>query len=89
MPAHSRNEFSRQQAGLSAIGTQGNSWLLGAFTKDLVFMESQRAHPGMTRNVVIPGLRSDPTELQYIHCLQRGGGVALIRTQLREGDLTF
>ena len=28
--------------------------------------------------VVIPGLRSDPTESQYIHCLQRGGRAALI-----------
>ena len=27
-------------------------------------------------------MRSDPTESQYIHCLQRGGGAALIRTQL-------
>ena len=32
--------------------------------------------------VMIPGLRSDPTESQYIHCLQRGGRAALIRTQL-------
>ena len=82
MPAHSRNEFSGQQAGLSATGTQGNLWPLGAFTKDLVLVESQRTHPGMPRNVVILGLRSDPTESQYIHCLQRGGRVALIQTQL-------
>ena len=32
--------------------------------------------------VVIPGLRRDPMESQYIHCLQWGGGAALIRTQL-------
>ena len=78
MPAHSINEFSGQQASLSATGAQGNLWLLGAFTKDLVLVESQRAHPGTPRNVVIPGLRSDPTESQYIHCLQWGGGAALI-----------
>ena len=82
MPAHSRNKFSGRLASLSATGAQGNLWLLGAFTKDTVLVESQRAHPGTPRNVVIPGLRSDPTESQYIHCLQRGGGVALIRTQL-------
>ena len=78
MPAHSRNKFSGIQAGLLATGTQGNLWPLGAFTKDLVFVESQRAHPGMPRNVVIPGLRSDPTVSQYIHSLNRGSGVALI-----------
>ena len=78
MPAHSRNEFSGQQASLSATGTQGNLWLLGAFTKDLVLVESQHAHPGTPRNVVIPGLRSDQTESQHIHCLQRGDGAALI-----------
>ena len=82
MPAHSRNVFSGQQAGLSATGTQGNLWPPGAFTKDLVLVESQRTHPGTPRNVMILGLRSDPTESQYIHCLQRGGGAALIRTQL-------
>ena len=37
--------------------------------------------------VMIPGLRSDPTESQYIHCLQRGGGVALIQTQLLRSPL--
>ena len=82
MPAYSRNEFSGQQAGLSATGTQGNLWLLGAFTKDLVLVESQCAHPGTPRNVVISELRSDPMESQYIHCLQRGGRAALIQTQL-------
>ena len=78
MPAHSRNKISGQQASLSATGAQGNLWPLGAFTKDLVLMESQCAHPGMPRNVMILGLRSDPTESQHIQCLQRGGGVALI-----------
>ena len=82
MPAYLRNEFSGQQAGLSATGTQGNLWPLGAFTKDLVLVESQCAHPGMPRNVMIPGSRSDPMESQHIHCLQRGGGAALIQTQL-------
>ena len=82
MPAHSRNEFSGQQASLSATGTQGNLWLLGAFTKDLVLVESKRTHPGMPRNVMILGLRSDPMESQYIHCLQRGGRVALLQTKL-------
>ena len=82
MPAHSRNKFSGQLAGLSATGAQGNLWLLGAFTKDTVLVESQRAHPGTPRNVVIPRLRRDPTESQYIHCLQRGGRAALIQTQL-------
>ena len=81
MPAHLRNKFSGQQAGLSATGVQGNLWLLGAFTKDQVLIESQRAHPGTPRNVVIPGLRSDPMESLHIQCLQRGDGVALIRTQ--------
>ena len=37
---------------------------------------------GMPRNVMIPGLRSNPTKSQYIHCLQRGGRAGLIRTQL-------
>ena len=55
MPAHLRNKFSGQQAGLSATGAQGNLWLLGAFTKDQVLIESQRAHPGTPRNVMIPG----------------------------------
>ena len=78
MPVHSRNEFSGQQASLSGTGAQGNLWLLGAFTKDLVLVESQHVHPGTPRNVMIPGLRSDPTESQHIQCLQRGGRVALI-----------
>ena len=81
MPAHLRNKFSGQQAGLSATGTQGNLWSLGAFTKDQVLIESQRTHPGTPRNVVIPGLRSDPTESQHIRCRRRGDGAALIRTQ--------
>ena len=75
MPTHSRNEFSGQQAGLSATGTQGNLWPLGAFTKDLVLVESQRAHAGTPRNVVIPGLRSDPMESQYIHFTASKGEV--------------
>ena len=82
MPAHSRNKFSGRLAGLSATGAQGNLWPLGAFTKDTVLVESWRTHPGTPRNVMIPGLRSDPMESQYIHCLQRGGGAALIQTQL-------
>ena len=81
MPAHSRNVFSGQQAGLSATGAQGNLWLLGTFTKDLVLVESQCAQPGTPRNVVIPGLRSDPMESRIIHCLQQGGGAALILTR--------
>ena len=78
MPVHLTNEFSGQQGSLSAIGTQGNLWPLGAFTKDLVLVKSQRTHPGMPRNVMTLGLRSNPMESQYIHCLQQGGGVALI-----------
>ena len=66
MPAHLRNKFSGQQAGLSATGTQGNLWPLGAFTKDQVLIESHRTHPGMPRNVMIPGLRSDPMESLHI-----------------------
>ena len=60
MPAHLRNKFSGQQAGLSATGTQGNLWPLGAFTKDQVLIESQRAHPGTPRNVVIPRFEEQP-----------------------------
>ena len=78
MPAHLRNKFSGQQAGLSATGAQGNLWPLGAFTKDQVLIESQRTHPGTPRNVMIPGLRSNPMESLHIRCLRRGGGVALI-----------
>ena len=37
--------------------------------------------------VMILGLKRDPTESQYIHCLQRGGGAALIRTQLLGSSL--
>ena len=63
MPAHLKNKFSGQQAGLSATGAQGNLWLLGAFTKDQVLIESQRAHPGMPRNVVILGFEERPNKI--------------------------
>ena len=76
MPAHLRNKFSGQQASLSATGTQGNLWPLGTFTQDQVLIESQRAHPGMPRNVVIPGFEELPNGItaHLMPLVRRWGG---------------
>ena len=44
------------------------------------FIVESQSHPGMPRNVVPTRMEETPKAALDIHCLRRGGGVALTQT---------